>query len=102
MIQTLPREGYLFGICPVLFKIGKNREWCIHITSKRCQLVNKKDVKVNITCGSGLNDAIPPPPDKYANQMSPQSNELTRGPPELAQHFRLQGEFTSAQERCMS
>ncbi len=32
----------------------------------------------------------------------PQSNELTRGPPELVQHFRLKGEFTSAQERCMS
>ncbi len=31
-----------------------------------------------------------------------QSYELTRGPPELVQHFRLQGEFTSAQERCMS
>jgi hypothetical protein len=27
--------------------------------------------------------------------------ELTRGPPELVQHFRLLGEFTSAQERCM-
>jgi hypothetical protein len=26
----------------------------------------------------------------------PQSHELTRGPPELVQHFRLQGEFTSA------
>ncbi len=24
------------------------------------------------------------------------------GPPELVQHFRLLGEFTSAQERCMS
>ncbi len=31
-----------------------------------------------------------------------QSKELTRGPPELDQHFRLQGEFTSAQRRCMS
>jgi hypothetical protein len=38
---------------------------------KRCKLVNKKDVKVKVTCGSGLNDAIPPPPDKYANKMSP-------------------------------
>jgi hypothetical protein len=26
-------------------------------------------------------------------------NELTRGPPELVQHFCLQGEFTSVQER---
>jgi hypothetical protein len=32
----------------------------------------------------------------------PQSKELVRGPPELVQHFRLQGEFTSAQGRCMS
>ncbi len=31
-----------------------------------------------------------------------QSNELTRGLPELFQHFRLQGEYTSAQERCKS
>ncbi len=31
-----------------------------------------------------------------------QSNELTRGPPVLVQHFRLQGEYTLAQERCMS
>jgi hypothetical protein len=28
---------------------------------------------------------------------NPQSNELTRGPPELVQHFRLLGELTSAQ-----
>jgi hypothetical protein len=28
------------------------------------------------------------------------STELTRGPPELVQH--LQGQFISAQERCMS
>ncbi len=34
--------------------------------------------------------------------VSYQSNELTRGPTELVQHFRLQGEFISAQERCMS
>jgi hypothetical protein len=27
---------------------------------------------------------------------------MTRGPPELVQHFPLLGEFTSAQERCMS
>jgi hypothetical protein len=26
-----------------------------------------KGLKDNVTCGSGLNDAIPPPPDKYAN-----------------------------------
>jgi hypothetical protein len=32
----------------------------------------------------------------------PQSTELTRGPPELVRQFCLQGEFTSAQERCMS
>ncbi len=31
-----------------------------------------------------------------------QSTELTKGPPELVQHFRLLGEFTSAQERCIS
>ena len=31
-----------------------------------------------------------------------QSNELTRGLPELAQHFCLKGDFTSAQERCMA
>ncbi len=31
-----------------------------------------------------------------------QRNKLNRGPPELVQHFRLQGEFTSAQERCLS
>jgi hypothetical protein len=37
-----------------------------------------------------------------ATTTSPQSNESTRGPPELVQHFRLHGEFTSAQERCMS
>jgi hypothetical protein len=30
------------------------------------------------------------------------SKELTRGPRDLVQHFRLEGEFTSAQERCMS
>ena len=29
--------------------------------------------------------------------IDPQSNELTRGPPELVQHFRLWGE----QEHCM-
>jgi hypothetical protein len=34
--------------------------------------------------------------------VDPQSNELTRGPPELVQHFRLEGEFTSVQERCMA
>jgi hypothetical protein len=34
--------------------------------------------------------------------IDPQSKELTRGPPELVQHFRLWEEFTSAQERCMS
>jgi hypothetical protein len=32
----------------------------------------------------------------------PQSKELVRGPPELVQHFRLKGEFTSAQWRCMT
>jgi hypothetical protein len=31
----------------------------------------------------------------------PQSSELTRGPPELVQHFRLLREFTSAQERAL-
>jgi hypothetical protein len=31
-----------------------------------------------------------------------QSEELTRGPPEIVQHIHLYGEFTSAQERCMS
>ena len=31
-----------------------------------------------------------------------QCSELTGGAPELVHHFRLQGEFTSAQERCMS
>jgi hypothetical protein len=36
------------------------------------------------------------------NQVRSQSYELTRGPPELVQHFRLPGEFTSPQERCMS
>jgi hypothetical protein len=37
------------------------------------------------------------------NIIRPQSNELTRGPPELVQHqhFRLYGMFTSAQESCM-
>jgi hypothetical protein len=39
-------------------------------------------------------------PDKY--ELWAQSNELTRVPPEIIQHFRLYGEFTSAQERCMS
>jgi hypothetical protein len=34
--------------------------------------------------------------------LSPQRNQLTRGPLELVQHSRSQGEFTSAQERCMS
>jgi hypothetical protein len=29
-----------------------------------------------------------------------QSNELTGGDTELVQHFCLQGEFTSAHERC--
>ncbi len=38
--------------------------------------------------------------EKYSPK--PQSKELTRGPPELVHHFRLQGEFTSAQGRCMS
>jgi hypothetical protein len=31
-----------------------------------------------------------------------QNNELSRGSAELVQHFRLQGEFTSAQERCLT
>jgi hypothetical protein len=36
------------------------------------------------------------------NTSVPQSTELTWGPPELVQHIRLEGEFTSAQERGMS
>jgi hypothetical protein len=36
------------------------------------------------------------------NGHPPQSKELVRRPPQLLQHFRLQGEFTSAQWRCMS
>ncbi len=35
-------------------------------------------------------------------EASSQSNELTRRPPELVHHFRLYGEFTSAQERCLT
>ena len=34
--------------------------------------------------------------------MISQSNELTKGPPELVQHFLFQGEFTSVHEHCMS
>ena len=34
--------------------------------------------------------------------LANQSKEFIIGPPELVQHFRLQGEFPSAQERCMS
>ncbi len=36
------------------------------------------------------------------SRLETQSNELTRRPPELVQHFRSQREFTSTQERCMS
>jgi hypothetical protein len=39
---------------------------------------------------------------KYYDKIQPQSTELTGGPAELVQTFRLQGELTSAQERCMS
>ncbi len=35
--------------------------------------------------------------DKY-----PPSNELTRSTTELVQHFRLEGELTSARERCLT
>ncbi len=38
---------------------------------------------------------------RWPSNLQPQSTGLTRGPPELVQHFRLQGEFTSARERCM-
>jgi hypothetical protein len=34
--------------------------------------------------------------------ISEYGTELTRGPPELVQHFHFKREFTSAQERCMS
>jgi hypothetical protein len=34
-------------------------------------------------------------------EVDSQSTELTRGPPELVQHFRLCREFTSAQKRSM-
>ncbi len=37
-----------------------------------------------------------------AGNVEAQSKELVRGPPELVQHFRLQGEFTSAQWRCIT
>ncbi len=36
------------------------------------------------------------------NASESRSTELTRGPPELVQHFRLQRELTSAKECCMS
>ncbi len=36
------------------------------------------------------------------NVVTPQSNELTRGPTELVQHFHLQREFRSEPVRCMS
>ncbi len=32
----------------------------------------------------------------------PQSNDLSSGPIELVQHFRLKGKFTSSQERCLT
>ncbi len=36
------------------------------------------------------------------SQVKSQSKELVRGPPELVQYFCLQGEFTSAQWRCVT
>jgi hypothetical protein len=38
----------------------------------------------------------------FSYRSAPQSTELTSGPPELVQHFRLWREFTMAQERRMS
>ncbi len=38
----------------------------------------------------------------FVDEVNPQSTELTRGPSNLVQHFCLQRDFTSAQERCMS
>jgi hypothetical protein len=48
-----------------------------------------------------MQDPRQDPDPKQSEKTHPesQSNELTRGTPELVQHFRLQGEFTSAQER---
>jgi hypothetical protein len=40
--------------------------------------------------------------EKFQGWFLSQSYELTTGPPDLVQHFRLYGEFTSPQERCMS
>jgi hypothetical protein len=40
--------------------------------------------------------------EREIDEVVSQSKELTRGLPELVQHFRLQRDFTSAQERCMS
>jgi hypothetical protein len=45
-----------------------------------------------------------PSPHKFQHRVwrLSQNNDLTRGTTELVQHFRLQGEFTSAQERCLT
>ncbi len=38
----------------------------------------------------------------FYDENKPQSSRLTRGLLELVQHFRLNGEFTSEQERCLT
>jgi hypothetical protein len=51
---------------------------------------------------------MPPPPFSHPPCMvqvcesTPQKNDCSKGPTELDQHFRVYGEFTSAQERCMT
>jgi hypothetical protein len=35
-------------------------------------------------------------------ESTPQKNDCSKGPTELDQHFRVYGEFTSAQERCLA
>jgi hypothetical protein len=58
---------------------------------------------MNVEIGAG---AALFPEKEYINRIAvavqSQSNELTRGPPELNQHFPLHGEFTSAQQRCLT
>jgi hypothetical protein len=46
--------------------------------------------------------AIKNPKNSNHSVFHSQSNDLTRGTTELVQHFRLLGEFTSAQERCLT
>jgi hypothetical protein len=78
----------------VALPIRKTRNWIWTSTGIQC------GSKIQVQSGSCIRIRIHY--TDYFRSLRDQSNELTRGPPELVRHFGLWGEFTSAEDRCMS